>query len=138
MNNFDKKFELFCLKDDFDVLYKYVLSKSRDLAGHMNSYYNTINEVVKLFSYYEEQITRDTNRIIRLKQELYKSNKNSNKYYSALKKINEICAKNSCTVNSEYLSDLLYDIEMSVTDALSDNHTTLEGNIYKGERRNKD
>lgn len=124
MNNFDKRFELFCLKADYDNLYKYVLSKSTDLAGHMKSYYNTINDVVKLFDWYEELLKKKTNRIVRLKQELYKSNKNGNKYYSALKKINEICAKNSCTANPEYLSDLLYEIERNVINALSDYYTT--------------
>lgn len=135
MNNFDKRFELFCLKHDFDQLCIHIVGKSKDIVLYINRYYDTISDAIKLYDWQEELLKRKTNRIIRLKQELYKSNKNSNKYYSALKKINEICAKNSCTANSEYLSDLLYDIESIVTDALSDNHMTLEGNIQGREKK---
>ena len=129
MNNFDKlnkRHEIFCLKRDFDILSTQIIEgkKCYSLATYINRYYDTITDVIKLYNRLHEQIKRDTNRIIRLKQELYKSNKNSNKYYTALKNINEICAKNSCTANGDYLSDLLYDIERNVVDALSDSPKT--------------
>lgn len=126
MNNFDKRYELYCLKCDFDILSTLIIEgkKYYSLATYINRYYDTITDVIKLYSRLHEQIKRDTNRIIRLKQELYKSNKNSNKYYTALKNINELCTKNSCTSNPEYLSDLLYDIERNVVDALSDGSKT--------------
>lgn len=122
MNNFTKKYELYCLEHDFDKLRTRIIGgmKYYNLIPYIDRYCDTITDVIKLYNRLYEQIKRDTNRIIRLKQELYKSNKNNNKYYSALKKINEICAKNSCTANPEYLSDLLYDIERNVTNALSD------------------
>jgi hypothetical protein len=120
MNNFDKRFEPFRLKHDFNQLCIHIVGKSKDIALYINRYYDVIADAIKLYDMQEELLKRKTNRIIRLKQELYKSNKECNKYYSALKKINEICAKNSCTANPEYLSDLLYDIERNVVDALSD------------------
>lgn len=124
MNNFDKRFELFCLKQNFDQLCVHIVAKSKDIALYINRYYDTISDAIKLYDWQEELLKKKTNRIIRLKQELYKSNKNCNKYYTTLKNINELCTKNSCTANPEYLSDLLYDIERSVADALSDSSKT--------------
>lgn len=124
MNNFDKRFELFCLKHDFDQLCIHIVGKSKDISLYLNRYRDVIIDAIKLYDMQDELLKRKINRIIRLKQELYKSNKNINKYYTALKNINEICAKNSCTANSEYLSDLLYDIERSTIDALSDSPKT--------------
>lgn len=120
MNNSDKRFELFCLKHDFDQLCIHIVGKSKDISLYINRYYNVITDAIKLYDMQDELLKRKTNRIIRLKQELYKSNKTINKYYSILKKIDEICAKNSCTANSEYLSDLLYEIERNVINAVSD------------------
>lgn len=124
MNNFDKRFELFCLKQNFDQLCIHIVGKSKDIALYINRYYDTISDAIKLYDWQEELLKKKTNRIIRLKQELYKSNKNYNKYYTTLKNINELCTKNSCTANSEYLSDLLYDIERIVVNALSDSSKT--------------
>lgn len=126
MNNFDKKYELYCLKHDFEKIRTRIIGGMNyyKLMSYIDRYCDTITDAIELYNRLYEQIKRDTNRIIRLKQELYKSNKNCNKYYTTLKNINELCTKNSCTANSEYLSDLLYGIERIVVNALSDSPKT--------------
>lgn len=96
----------------------------KDIPFYINKHYDDFVEIIEQFNRYEELLKDQNDRIIRLVRELHKSNKTNNTYYNTLKNIYIICSNNSCTANPEYLSDLLYDIERNVVDALSDSPKT--------------